>query len=206
MASSKQSDAAFRQSRLDLAYRDYLKECFPSVRTAAQAYDVPRSTLQSRVAGIQPKHNSIAQNRLITPTKESNLISWILAMDKRGMPPYIATVREMAHLLITQKNISTLQSIISQKWVRKFINRNDSIKSIFNQKYGYEHAKCEDPKLLRKWFRRVQKTIAEYNIHNDDIYNFDETSFQMEIISTSKVITSNNQASRARTIQPGNRE
>ena len=45
-----------------------------------------------------------------------------------------------------------------------------------------------------------------YDIHNDDIYNFDETGFQMGVISTAKVITSSDRAGRPRILQPGNRE
>ena len=54
------------------------------------------------------------------------------------------------------------------------------------------------------WFQCVQAMIAEYSIHKNDIYNFDETGFQMSIISTAKVITGSDQASRSRTTQSGN--
>ena len=39
-----------------------------------------------------------------------------------------------------------------------------------------------------------------------DIYNFDETGFQMGVISTAKVITASDRALRPVMIQPGNRE
>lgn len=39
-----------------------------------------------------------------------------------------------------------------------------------------------------------------------DIYNFDETGFQMGVISTAKVVTATERALRPVTIQPGNRE
>jgi hypothetical protein len=51
----------------------------------------------------------------------------------------------------------------------------------------------------------VQNTIAKYGIIDKDIYNFDETGFQIGVILTAKVIT---RAERGRpvSIQPGNRE
>jgi len=52
----------------------------------------------------------------------------------------------------------------------------------------------------------VQRTKAEYGIADDDIYNFNETGFQMGVVSTAKVITGTDRAGRPRTIQPGNRE
>lgn len=109
----------------------------------------------------------------------------------------------MACLLVAQHEKPTN---VGQLWVRNFINRHDTLKSKYNRKYDYQRAQCEDPELIRAWFQRVRNTIAEYGIHNDDIYNFDETGFQMGIISTAKVVTGSNRAGRPRTTQPGNRE
>jgi len=58
---------------------------------------------------------------------------------------------------------------------------------------------------MRAWFLLIQNTIAKYRIIDEDIYNFDETGFQIGVIATTKVVTA---AEKARTdaIQPGNRE
>jgi hypothetical protein len=40
----------------------------------------------------------------------------------------------------------------------------------------------------------------------EDIYNFNKTGFQMGVISTVKVVTGSERASRPVSIQPGNRE
>ncbi len=80
------------------------------------------------------------------------------------------------------------------------------LKLKYNHKYDYQWAKCKDSKLIQAWFQHVQATIAEYSIHENNIYNFDEISFQMSIISTAKVITKSNQADRSRTTQSDNHE
>ena len=59
----------------------------------------------------------------------------------------------------------------------------------FLRSYNYERAKCKDPKLIMEWFSLVQKTILQYGIDPDDIYNFDETGFAIGLIATAKVIT-----------------
>lgn len=41
---------------------------------------------------------------------------------------------------------------------------------------------------MKRWFMLVE-TIAKYGILEQDIYNFDETGFQMGVASTAKVIT-----------------
>jgi hypothetical protein len=65
---------------------------------------------------------------------------------------------------------------------------------------------CEDREQVEGWFRLVRNTIAKYRIVQDDIYNFDETGFQMGVISTLKVVTRLERRGRLRTKQLGNRK
>ena len=68
-------------------------------------------------------------------------------------------------------------------------------------------AKCEDPELIMGWYKRFHDAIEKYGILEQDIYNMDETGFQMGMISTAKVICgSETRASNAKALQPGNRE
>ena len=52
----------------------------------------------------------------------------------------------------------------------------------------------------------VLETIQEYGIHEDDIWNFDETGFAIGLCTTSKVITSTERSERPRIVIQGNRE
>jgi len=52
----------------------------------------------------------------------------------------------------------------------------------------------------------VGDTIAKYGVLKEDIFNFDETGFQIGVISTSKVITTSDRKGRLRTKQLGNRK
>ncbi|KKA21370.1 hypothetical protein T310_4620 [Rasamsonia emersonii CBS 393.64] len=57
------------------------------------------------------------------------------------------------------------------------------------------------------WFQQVYNTIEKYGILEQDIYNIDETGFQIGVILTVKVICgSETQESQAKTIQLGNCE
>jgi hypothetical protein len=52
----------------------------------------------------------------------------------------------------------------------------------------------------------VGDIIAKYGVTEEDIFNFDETSFQMGVISTSKVIITLDRKVGLRTRQLGNRK
>jgi hypothetical protein len=200
MATPHSQAALHREGRLELAIQAYQKGEVRSYVEAAATYDVALNTLRRRLHGIPPKRGSTAKNRLLTSTEEESLVQWILSLDRRGMPPKIAGVRDMAQLLLTERGGSNTPPQVGIHWVQRFITRHDELKSKYNRKHNYIHTKTEDPELIRRWFGRVQNAIAEYGIHNDDIYNFDKTGFQMGVISTAKVVTSSDRAGRPRTI------
>ena len=127
-------------------------------------------------------------------------------MDQRGLSPRPNAVRQIANLLI-QKRLDTSQGIIvGNCWVLNFVQRHQALQTRYNCKYDYQRAKCEDPTLIRNWFQLVQNTIAKYSIIEEDIYNFDKTRFQIEVISTTKVITRVERSNWPILVQPRNRE
>jgi hypothetical protein len=203
MAPQPQQEDLFREGRNDLAKEAIKSNRVKSVRAAADAFDVKRTTLRRRIDGILPKRGSIAPNRLLTPTEEQYLIQRILSMDRRGMPPTVAATRAMASALANQHGKAVT---VGKNWVYKFVGRTPDLKSKYNRKYDYQRALCEDPALIRAWFQRVRQIVAEYGILDEDIYNFDETSFQIGVIATAKVVTGADRAGKPRSIQPGNRE
>jgi hypothetical protein len=203
MADDDGRQALYRQGRVDLAVAAYRRGEFKSIRAAAKLYDVAQNTVSRRLRGVAQQRGSVAVNRLLSPTEEETLVLWIHSMARRGMSPRQDAVRRMAALLLKERGRSEPPG---KNWLRKLVARHDSLKSMYNRKYDYQRAKCEDPKLIKEWFTRVRDTVAEYGIVDDDIYNFDETGFQMGVIATAKVITGTDRAGRPRQTQPGNRE
>lgn len=125
-------------------------------------------------------------------------------MDKHGLPLQLSTVHHLAQLLVTACLPSTT---IGENWVNCYIQHHPELKLKYTQKYDYQHARCEDPKLIQAWFTCVQETIQKYRILMEDIYNIDETGFQMSVASTAKVVCgSETRQSHAKALQSGNRE
>jgi hypothetical protein len=197
-----------KEGRITLALQAYKDGHFTSIRGAAGAYNIPFSTLQARVKGRTARRELRPANKKLTDLEESTLVQWIISMENRGLPPRGDYVRRMANLLL-QKRLSADQQnalTVGQRWVYNFVQQHDCLQSKYTRKYDYQRAKCEDPTIIRDWFRLVRNTIAKYGIQEEDIYNFDETGFQMGVIMTAKVITGSERAGKPVCIQPGNRE
>ena len=114
-------------------------------------------------------------------------------------------VREMANLLLEKRGTTPVISV-GEKWVYNFVKRRPLLSSRFSKRYNYERAKCEDPKIIGEWFNLVKKTILQFAIDPDDVYNFDETGFAMGLIATTRVISRSEYYGRRALLQPGNRE
>ncbi|SLM33415.1 conserved hypothetical protein [Lasallia pustulata] len=197
-----------QEARISQAIEAIHNNKSPSIHAAARAYNVPHSTLAKRLRGQPTYQQSRMANRKILPTEEEALFQWVISMGERGFPPWISAVRKMADILLSARAGSPTNAspTVGENWVRKFVNRHEQLQSKYTRKYDYQRALCEDPKAISDWFRLVENTRAKYGIPDEDVYNFDETGFQMGVIGTAKVVTGSQRAGKALVTQPGNRE
>ncbi|EGU86246.1 hypothetical protein FOXB_03236 [Fusarium oxysporum f. sp. conglutinans Fo5176] len=108
----------------------------------------------------------------------------------------------MANSLLADRDASP----VGIRWVHNFIQRQPELKTRRFRRYDYQRAKCEDPTIIRDWFRLVENTVAKYGIQLDDMWNFDETGFMMGMIEPGMVVTSSERKGMPKKVQPGNRE
>jgi hypothetical protein len=74
--------------------------------------------------------------------------------------------------------------------VSRFVKSHSELQTKWNRKFYSQRARCEDPVAIAAWFKRVEEMRQAYGILDEDIYNFDETSFMIGVAATSKVVTS----------------
>ncbi|PHH54914.1 hypothetical protein CFIMG_007618RA00001 [Ceratocystis fimbriata CBS 114723] len=156
-----------------------------SLRQAAKTYEVGYYKLRRRHNGIQSRHDWIPKSRKLSDLEEETIVKFIIDLDSRGFPPRLRGVEEMANKLLADRNASP----VGKRWASNFVKRQPDLKTRFNRRYDYQRAKCEDPTIIRDWFRLVEDTIAKYGITLVDIYNFDETGFMMGLIASGMVVT-----------------
>lgn len=193
------------EGRVSLALQAYICHQTSSLRATADIYDVPYTTLYRRHLGVLSRADTSANSRKFTNNEESLLLRKILQLSADGYPPQRAIVEEMANTMLRTKNPASSQKV-GVNWVANFVKRHPELSSVYNRKFDIQRAEVEDPKLISLWFKLVGDTIAKYGVTEEDIFNFDETGFQMGVISTSKVITTSDRKGRPRTKQPGNRK
>lgn len=141
----------------------------------------------------------------MTALEEDVLVKSLLDADKQGFSIRPEYLRGMAQILLrdrTQDSTATL----GVNWAYFFTRRRPELRTRYNRRITYQRAKQEDPKVIRQWFETVHKAIEEHGIHEDDIWNFDETGFAMGLCTISKVVTAVERSERPRTVIQGNQE
>jgi hypothetical protein len=124
------------------------------------------------------------------------LVQHILDLATRGFPPRMSVIEDIANRLLATRNTPR----VGTRWASNFVKRRPERRTRFQQKYDYQRAKCEDPEVIRGWFKLVRNTIIKYGINDTDIYNFDETGFIMGVISTAIVITNLEGRAKVKTV------
>jgi hypothetical protein len=173
-----------------------------TLRRAAKIYKVDPMKLWRRQQGILSRRDTTPKSRKLSDLEEQTIIQFIIDLDSRGFPPRLRGVEEMANRLLADRDASP----VGKRWASNFVRRHKELKTRFFRKYDYQRAKCEDPTVIRNWFRLIENTIAKYGIRLDDIYNFDETGFMMGMIASGMVVTGAERRGRPKSVQPGNRE
>ncbi|XP_044720074.1 helix-turn-helix, psq domain-containing protein [Hirsutella rhossiliensis] len=174
-----------REERVLLAVKAYQQGQFDSTHKAATAYDVPQSTVSGRLRGARPRRDAQMNSQKLTATEETALVQWVLSMDERGMPPTVVYTRRMANLLLSEARPRNCR----RDWVRKFVGRHNEIKAKYSRRYDYQRAKCEDPKTIQERYDRVAMAKQKWGILDENVYNFDETGFQMGVIATARSVS-----------------
>ena len=88
-----------------------------NVYQAAAMYNVPESTLRSRLAGITSRRDCQANSKKLTDHEEETIIQHVLDLDSRGFPPSLNDVRYMANKLLAERGAQP----IGMRWPQNFV-------------------------------------------------------------------------------------
>ena len=100
-----------QEGRILLAIQAIKNREISSIREAARIFAVLRSTLTTRLRGVQNRAISRPNSHKLIEIEEESLIKWIISMDSRGSAPRPSTIREMANLLLKLYGITPVLSV-----------------------------------------------------------------------------------------------
>jgi len=149
-----------QEARMHLAIGAIRQNRKLSLRTVAKLYNVPRSTLTTRINGIVPLKERRPATHKLTELEEEIIIQHILELDTRGFGPRLADVEDIANNVLKSYDAA----FVGKNWAQRFVQRRIELKVRFNREYNFQRALCEDSEVIEEWFRLVANMRAKYGI------------------------------------------
>jgi hypothetical protein len=162
-----------REDRILFALQAFKCDASSSTRRATAIYNVPRSTLGDRRAGITAQRDLHPSRANLSRHEGEVLIKQIRKLDARGFAPTLQYVRDMANQLLAVRN----RGRVSNNWVSRLVSQQTDVKSQVTRLRDHQRVLCSDLAIISPWFDLVRNVKAKYGIRDEDTYNFDETGF-----------------------------
>ena len=175
-----------KESHLVLALEALKKDSKLSIWKAATIYEIPKTSLHNQCTGKQSQSELPANSQKLTDLEEKVILERVLDLDVQGFQTQLSNIWEMADHLQANCNVSHIEP----QWVNGFVKWHSELTMHFQCQIDYQRTQCEDLNVINVWFQLVQNMVDKYAIQEEDIYNFNKTSFLMSILSRAKVVTS----------------
>ena len=156
-----------------------------SVSVVANDYDIPRTLLRSRLEGHMPMKGQLPHNLKLSPAEEQALCRYIDRLDSVNLAARPGFVREAANWLLYQRGESTK---VSKSWGARFMRRHNYIKQR-QRKIAADRQAAENVPIVNQYFQLLREAIQKHGVHQDDIWNMDETGFRIGVGKNAFVVT-----------------
>lgn len=190
-----------REANIQLAIEALRGRSDLGVREAAYMFNIPRTTLRSRLAGSQSRQKANEIYQRLTPAEEAAVVKAVLQMSVWGWPLTIKALEAFAgHYLRTKGDSEPLGGL----WYRNFLRRHPELQ--LKKAHNLDQQPRDRTSLpsLNRWFETYQRICATYGVTAEDTYNMDEKGVMKGIADVDNVVISRSEKTTI-TTQPGNR-
>ncbi len=156
---------------------------------------VKQSTFQCHLQGGILRNDYAATCELLTKAQTKLLIKFIVEMGEKGFPLTLKKVGKYALAMIRVKDPT--KTLIGMHWAQHFVQCYETdIGMKTCTLLDHTWAKALNPTIVSSHFELLSKTITQYGITQDNLYNCDETGCPLNIPFREKVILSKKSKSK----------
>ena len=165
-----------QEQNIQNALNDLQLKRFRSIRQSALYNHVSPTTLAYRVGGRKSKTQTERKSQRFTNQEEKSIVQWLSDLQRQHISANYIHIREMLQNLLQKKG--DLKPL-GEHFITRFVRRHPQLKSGYSRTLDAVQLSALDPSLVEAFFSEFNTLKTEYNIDLEDIYNMDETGFQM---------------------------
>ena len=163
---------------------------YSSVYSAAKSLGISETTLRERRNGRKPRRHAHVSQQLLSDSEEKALVKWITTLTLTGLPPSYSIIETMVDAIredrVASINTSSSQLVsyppVGKNWVLRFIKRNPHLKAVHPRRIDACRANEATKEAIETWFNAVVKVFDDYKIDLENVYNMDESGFNVGVI------------------------
>ncbi|KAJ5849379.1 hypothetical protein N7534_008068 [Penicillium rubens] len=167
------------EDEIQKAVQAYHARKKPKIAPLAREFSVSYSQLYARIHGRGTHSDRTDRTKALNPNQETALISWVKLLDSSLIEPTPEEIENTANRLLKRAGAD---HVVGHNWVYRFIQRLPPTINYLIQK----------PKERPVW-----KVVEEHQFLPHEIYNWDETGYQIGQGKARKVVSSRTTSSIA---------
>lgn len=163
----------------------------PNISQAARQFDVPYDRLRARYKGRVSRSERPVIGRKLDDAQEEALCNYLNTLDDLGVHPRLHTVTHSANSILrdSHDDPQTPPPTVGSTWTNRFLARKPEYHTLKQKPIDVLRKLAHDPVVIKGWFARLKTQIELTGILQEDVYNFDETGFNIGIGRPQWVIT-----------------
>jgi hypothetical protein len=142
-----------------------------AVKTVARQYSIPRTTIQSRIKGVESHATAAAHLQRLSKVQEQHLVDWITTQDALGLPPTHSQIRELATRVL---RVGGDHHPLGIHWMEGFFKRNPSVRTTRGRRMEAVRLNGATTSNIRQFFSRLDHPAIQ-DIPPENRHNMDES-------------------------------
>jgi DDE superfamily endonuclease/Tc5 transposase DNA-binding domain len=161
-----------------------------NVAAKAREIGVHKDRLYRRLKGVGPRTTRKPINSKLSVVQEASLMRYILCLDDIGQAVRYDWISHVANAILAEDHTDDdLPPSVGSHWARRFLNRHPELHKARQKPLELERKLAHDPEVISNWFERFQRLQEKYSVQKEDIWNFDETGFQIGVGKSQWIVT-----------------
>lgn len=149
-----------------------------SIRRAAEAFDIPKSTLYDKISGRSAFGKKSGPPRYLSDSEEGELVNFLVGCSKVGYPRSRKEVMALAQRIVKEKGIEVS---VSSGWWESFRKRHPEISLRAPEPLANVRAASSHSEVLDKYYEILEDALRTNDLIEKpcQIFNCDETGMPL---------------------------
>ncbi|KAH9186261.1 hypothetical protein AeNC1_011763 [Aphanomyces euteiches] len=150
-----------------------------TIRTAAVKYNIPQRTLRYHVSKVKTNsatRKSMGPDPILPLWCETDLVTWILVMEKDGHPLSCPVIIERATEMLERVQEYSRPTKLTTGWYQRFLSRHREIKTV-KANVITKPRQSIDETTIDNFYKELLEAMKNVDMDPSRVFNMDETSF-----------------------------